>query len=82
MPIGEAARVDLDTLLHTHTSRTVINCNKSCFVGMLPAYSKVRRTHYLARLGGWPVVWGRGKEGGSLRRGSVRELGAGGNILG
>lgn len=57
MPIGEAARVDLDTLLHIHRGR-VINRNKARFVGMLPAYPKVRRTHYLDRLGGW--WWWRG----------------------
>lgn len=27
-------------------------------MGMLPAYPKVRRTHYLARLGGWLVALG------------------------
>lgn len=26
-------------------------------MGMLPAYPKVRRTHYLARLGGWLMAW-------------------------
>ena len=37
----------------------VINRKEVRFVGMLPTYPKVRRTHYLARLGGWPVaLWG------------------------
>lgn len=33
--MGEAAREDLDTLLHIHRGR-VINCNKARFVGTLP----------------------------------------------
>lgn len=52
------------------------------FVGMLPSYPKVRRTHYLARLGGCLMAWGGGEEGGSLTRGSLRGSGAGGSILG
>lgn len=51
-------------------------------MGMLPAYPKVRRTLYLARLEGWPVAWGGGEEGGSLRSGSVRGLGVEGSIWG
>lgn len=43
-------------------------------MGMLPAYPKVRRTHYLARLGGWLMAWW-GVGGGSLRRGSVKGWG-------
>lgn len=34
----------------------VINPKEVCFVGMFPAYPKVRGTYYLARLGGWPVA--------------------------
>lgn len=37
----------------------MIDRKEVSFVEMLPAYPKVRRTHYLARLGGWPVaLWG------------------------
>lgn len=50
-------------------------------MGVLPAYPKVRRTHYLARLGGWLMVGLEGG-GGSLRRGSAKGSGAGGSILG